>query len=57
MKGGYPQHLRQVAGHEPALCELFCTDVHCTDQQHRQDKDGHVLDVLTSLVESSISSV
>ena len=36
---------------------LFCTDVHCTDQQHRQDRDDHVLDVLTSLVESSFSAV
>ena len=36
---------------------LFCTDVHCTDQQHRQDRDGHVLDVLTSLVESSFCAV
>ena len=32
---------------------LFCSDVHCTDQQHRQDRDDHVLDVLTSMVESS----
>ena len=36
---------------------LFCTDVHCTDQQHRQDRDDHVLNILTSLIESSYSAV
>ena len=36
---------------------IFCTDVHCTDQQHRQDRDDHVLNILTSMVESSYSAV
>ena len=32
---------------------IFCTDTHCTDHQHQQDRDSHVIDVLTSMVEAS----
>ena len=32
---------------------IFCADVHCDDQQHRADRDSHVLEVLTSMIESS----
>ena len=36
---------------------MFCSDVQCKDQQHRQDRDNHVLDILTSMVESSHSAI
>ena len=32
---------------------IFCSDVHCEDQEHCQDRDSHVLDILTSMIESS----
>ena len=36
---------------------IFCTDTSCTDQQHQQDRDSHVLSVLTSMVESSYTAI
>ena len=36
---------------------IFCTDVHCNDQQHRHDRDTLVLDILTSLVEVSHATI
>ena len=36
---------------------LLCSDVHCSDEQHRLDRDGHVVDVLTSVVEASHSAI
>ena len=32
---------------------LWCTDVHCSDPQHRQERDSHVLDLLVAMIESS----
>ena len=32
---------------------IFCSDVHCEDQEHCQDRDRHVLDILKSMIESS----
>ena len=36
---------------------IFCTDTHCSDQQHQQDRDNHVLSVLTSIVEASHTAI
>ena len=36
---------------------LACNDVNCSDPQHRQDRDSHVLDLLVAMIESSHGAI
>ena len=36
---------------------LECKDIHCKDQQHAEERDRYVLDLMSSLVEASYSSI
>ena len=36
-----------------AVLSIFDCDVHCSDPHHKYERDNHMLDVLSSLIESS----
>jgi hypothetical protein len=33
--------------------DLWCNDLHWSDPQHKQDRDNHMLDLLSAIIESS----
>ena len=36
---------------------IFCNDVHCSDPQHKHDRDSHVLNLLVAMIEASHSAI
>ena len=53
----YTLLVEEKLGHLMYPESILCSNVHCTDEQHQIDRDGHVLDVLTSLIEASHTAI
>ena len=52
-KAEYTELLKERLDNLACPESLFCDNVHCTDHAHRQERDSHFIELLTSMIESS----
>ena len=56
-KDAYKQNLEerlvQLQHHAEQIQCLGCQDMHCKDSSHSELRDGHMLDILTAIIETS----
>ena len=53
----YTQLLHDKLGRLDTPACLNCQDVHCQHENHSEVRDGHMLDILTAIIESSHSAI
>ena len=53
----YTQLLHDKLGRLDTPACLNCQDVHCQHENHSEVRDGHMLDILTAIIENSHSAI